>query len=82
LLSPESAIFGSFHSLARLWIDVTFPPIRGAFLGSKSAIDSGRGGGLEVQTIVAIVKGEPPNFFFLEVAKSSYDFRHKAPDLR
>src|SRR5258708_5434550 len=64
----------------RLVIHVALPPIGSAFFGTKAAIDSGRSSGLEVQTIILLIEGEPPNFFFVGVLKCSYDFGHEAPD--
>jgi hypothetical protein len=60
-------------------IHVAFPPIGSAFFGLKSAVDSGRSGGLEVQAMVLLVEGEPPNFFLVGVLKCTYDFGHETP---
>jgi len=64
----------------RFGIHVALPPIGSAFFGTKAAIDSGRSSGLEVQTIILLIEGEPANFFLLGVLKCSYDFGHEAPD--
>jgi hypothetical protein len=60
--------------LPSLWINIALPPIRSALFGAKAAIDSGRSGGLDVQTLVLLIEGEAPNFFPVGVLKCSYDF--------
>ena len=59
-------------------VHVAFPPIGSTFFGAKSAVESWRSGGLKVQAMVALVEGEPADFFMLDVVEGSYDGRHKA----
>src|SRR5260370_8666021 len=49
----------------RLGIHVALPPIGGAFFGTKATIDSGRGRGLEGQTIILFFERNPATFFLL-----------------
>jgi hypothetical protein len=65
--------FGLSSDLPRLWINVAFPPVSSAFFGAKAAIDSGRSGGLDVQTLVLLIEGEAANFFLAGVVECSYD---------
>jgi len=63
-------------------INVTFPPFRSTVFGAKSAIDSRSNGRLEMQTIVSVVEGKPPNFLLVEVVKCAYEFWHEVPVFR
>jgi hypothetical protein len=60
--------------LPGLRINVALPPIGSAAFGAKSAIDARGSGALDVQPRVLFVKGEPSDFFVLDVVKGSNDF--------
>jgi len=83
VLGPAGSARGALSAeLPGFRVHVAFPPIGSTFFGAKSAVESWRSGGLKVQTMVALVEGEPADFFMLDVVKGSYDGRHKAPDFR